>query len=214
MPVPTISERTRLTADPIRNFKFHVQITSLDPVADNEVARMGFTAVDGLSMNTEVMAYREGGWNTNPHKLPGQTDFTPISLSSGVFTTKPGMWNMAKKLFSAQWGQGTLSGLGSAGGPSEFRFDMMISVLDHPVTKGGVTGSPKHADPGTYAIRFKVYNAFVASVGFGGLNASDNSILVHSMTVHHEGFDVEFRGGNGLSTPYGVRNGRPGTIPV
>jgi phage tail-like protein len=197
MPVPSISERTRLTADPIRNFKFHVQITSLDPSADNEVGLMGFTAVDGLSMNTEVMAYREGGWNTNPHKLPGQTDFTPISLSSGVFMTKPGMWNMAKKLFSAQWGNGTL-GVGTPGASpanTEFRFDMTISVLDHPVTKGGVVGTPKHADPATYAIRFKVYNAFVASIGFGGLNASDNGILVHSMTVHHEGFDVEFRGG-------------------
>ena len=191
MPVPSITERTRQTADPIRNFKFQVQLTSLDSGTDQEIARMGFTAVDGLSMNTEVMAYREGGWNTNPHKLPGQTDFTPISLSSGVFMTKPGMWNLAKKLFSVQWGGGTL------GMNQEFRFDMTINVLDHPVTKGaasGVKGSPA----GT-ALQFKVYNAFCASVGFGGLNASDNGILVHSMTIHHEGFDVFFRGAPGTA---------------
>lgn len=191
MPVPSISERTRATADPIRNFKFQVQLTSLDSGTDQEIGRMGFTAVDGLSMNTEVMAYREGGWNTNPHKLPGQTDFTPISLSSGVFMHKPGMWNLAKKLFSVQWGGGNLT-MGQ-----EFRFDMTINVLDHPVTKGaasGVNGSPA----GT-VLRFKVYNAFVAAVGFGGLNASDNSILLHSMTIHHEGFDVDFRGAGGIT---------------
>jgi len=190
---PSISERTRLVADPVRNFKFQVQITSLDTGSDQQIANMGFTSVDGLSMNTEVMAYREGGWNTNPHKLPGQTDFTPISLSSGVFMTKPGMWNLAKKLFSVNWGGGTLRV------NDEFRFDMTIRVLDHPVTKGassGVGGSPS----GT-AIKFKVYNAFVASIGFGGLNASDNGILVHSMTIHHEGFEVFFRGYPGSASP-------------
>jgi phage tail-like protein len=196
MPTPTITERTRLTADPVRNFKFQVQITSLDPVADNMIGKMGFTAIDGLSMNTEVMAYREGGWNTNPHKLPGQTDFPPLSLSSGVFMTKPGMWHMAKKLFSVQWGAGTL-GMGTTGAnpaSEEFRFDMTIHVMDHPVTKGRESGAPDGKNSSGWAIRFKVYNAFVASVGFGGLNASDNGILVHSMTVHHEGFRVDFRG--------------------
>jgi phage tail-like protein len=181
----TISERTRLTADPIRNFKFQVQLLSLDGAADNEIARMGFTGVDGLSMNTEVMAYREGGWNTNPHKLPGQTDFPPISLSSGVFPGKPGMWNLAKKLFAVQWGRGSL------GSGQEFRFDMVINVLDHPVTAGDASGSAG-ATSAAVVLKFNVYNAFVASVGFGGLNASDNGILVHSMTIHHEGFDVDF----------------------
>ena len=182
---PTIGERTRAQADPIRNFKF--QVTLIGNAKDGsiiDIGKMGFTSVEGLSMNTEVMAYREGGWNTNPHKLPGQTDFTPISLSSGVFSTRPGMWNLAKKLFSAQWGEGTLD-MGD-----EFRFDMLINVLDHPVTYKANSGTLRDGQ-GTI-LSFKVYNAFVASVGFGGLNASDNSILLHSMTVHHEGFDVFF----------------------
>jgi phage tail-like protein len=183
MAKPTISERTRGQADPIRNFKYQVSITMDGPI-QQQIADMGFTSVDGLSMSTEVMAYREGGWNTNFHKLPGQTDFSPLTLSSGVFMHKPGMWNLAKQLFSVQWGNGTL-GMGD-----EFRFDMQIRVLDHPVTRDSASGVRNSPD-GT-VLTFNVYNAFVSSVGFGALNASDNGILVHSMQVQHEGFDVIF----------------------
>ena len=47
--------------------------------------QMGFMSVDGIAMNTDMLPYREGGFNTSPHKLPGQTDFSPLTLSSGVF---------------------------------------------------------------------------------------------------------------------------------
>ena len=52
--------------------------------------------VEGISMNTEMVPYREGGWNTNPHKLPGMTDFAPLTMSAGVFYAKPGMWNLGQ----------------------------------------------------------------------------------------------------------------------
>lgn len=184
MAVPTINERTRAKADPIRNFKFQVQFIHQDNGISTEINKMGFTSVEGLSMSTDVSAYREGGWNTNPHKLPGQTDFAPITMSSGVFYTKPGMWDLAKQMFSVQWGAGTL-GMGS-----EFRFDLLIRVLDHPVTRGpesGVQGSPTGA-----VLGYKAYNAWAANVAFGGLNAGDNGVLIHNMTVHHEGLEVLF----------------------
>jgi phage tail-like protein len=181
--MPTlIAERTRAASDPIRNFKFQVQL--FNPPFQDEIARMGFMTVDGLAMNTEMVPYREGGWNTNPHKLPGQTDFSPLTLNAGVFIDKPGMWNLAKQMFSVQWGAGSLSLL------QEFRYDMAVRVLDHPVTKGtqaGVGGSPDGA-----VLAFLFYNCWTASIGFNGLNAMDNAILVHQMTVHHEGFEVYF----------------------
>ena len=149
---------------------------------------MGFTSVEGLSMSTDVTAYREGGWNTNPHKLPGQTDFAPLTCSSGVFWSKPGMWEAAKQMFSVQWGEGNI------GLHGEFRFDAIIRVLDHPVTRGpesGVRGNTSGA-----VLGFKIYNGWVANVAFGGLNAGDNSVLIHNMTVHHEGLGVAFGGNN------------------
>lgn len=182
MPVPTINERTRAMADPLRNFKYQVQVIHSKNEISAEMAKMGFTSVEGLSMSTDVSAYREGGWNTNPHKLPGQTDFAPITMASGVFWQKPGMWNLAKQMFAVQWGQGTI-GMGG-----EFRFDLVIRVLDHPVTQGpasGVQGSPAGA-----VLGFKAYNAWVANVAFGGLNAGDNGVLIHNMTIHHEGLEV------------------------
>lgn len=189
MPTATISERTRQLADPVRNFKYMVSFYMDGPIKD-QLGQMGFTSVDGLSMSTDVSAYREGGWNTNPHKLPGQTDFAPVSLSSGVFYTKPGMWEAAKQMFSVQWGKGTLAQ------GADFRFDMTIRVLEHPVTQGIASGSGNKPGSGTYGntagsiMAFKIYNGWVANVAYGGLNAGDNGVLIHSMTVHHEGLEV------------------------
>jgi len=71
---------------------------------------------------------------------------------------------------------------------------MVVRVMAHPVTKGPASGAPP-VNTGTYAgvvVAFQFYNCWTASVGFGGLDAQNNGILVHQMTVHHEGFDVFF----------------------
>jgi phage tail-like protein len=197
--VPTLQERTRAESDPVRNFKFQLQIFHSDATMQAEIAKMGFMTVEGISMNTEMVPYREGGWNTNPHKLPGLTDFAPLSMSAGVFYTKPGMWNLAKMMFSAQWGQGTI-GMGQ-----EFRYDMAVRILDHPVTQGVNSGSTKDTSGAVMAFMF--YNCWTASVGFNGLNAMDNSVLIHQMTVHHEGFEVFFGNQNAMElSNNGVNN--------
>lgn len=182
MPAPTISERTRAQADPVRNFKFNLQFIHPDTNI-NDGLKMGFTSVDGLGMATDVQAYREGGWNTNPHKLPGQSDFPPITCTTGVFYNKKGLWNAAKQMFAVQWGSGTI-GMGG-----EFRFDLIIRVMDHPVTAGTASGSNQDQTTGA-VLAFKAYNGWIANVQFGGLNAGDNGILVSSMTIHHEGLDA------------------------
>lgn len=182
----TIDERTRLRADPIRNFKFQVEFflgdTGGDPQLQSQLATMGFMSVEGMAMNTDMVPYREGGWNTNPHKLPGQTDFPPLTLSGGVFEQKDYMWTLAKRMFSFQWGSGTL-GLGA-----DFRYNMGVRVLDHPVTAGAASGTGGSASGAVLAFVF--YNCWTASVGFNNLDSMGNSILIHQMTVHHEGFDV------------------------
>lgn len=175
-----VDARTRATADPVRNFKFLV--TFYQP-GNTEVWQeldvIGFTSIEGLSMSTDVVAYREGGWNTNPHKLPGQSDFAPLSCASGVFMHRPGIWNAAKQMFAFDWVNGTIEP------GQDFRFNLDIDVLDHPVTKE--KPDLKHS-----ALRFKVHNAWIASVAFGGLNAGDNGVLVHNMTIHHEGLSVTY----------------------
>lgn len=192
---PSLADRTRLRADPVRNFKFQVQLFHSDARLQQQIGEMGFMTVDGISMNTEMVPYREGGWNTNPHKLPGLTDFAPLTMGAGTFFNKPGMWNLAKQMFSVQWGQGTI-GMGE-----EFRFDMAVRILDHPVTDGPASGSTRDTSGAIMAFAF--YNAWVASVGFNGLNAMDNSVLIHQMTVHHEGFDVFFGNSDAMNLRHG-----------
>jgi phage tail-like protein len=148
-----------------------------------QIAEMGFMVVEGFAMNTDMVQYREGGWNTNPHKLPGQTDFAPLTMSAGVFYTKPGMWNLAKQMFSVQWGSGTI-GLGE-----EFRYDMAVRIMDHPVTSNPGSGSPGDGTNGA-VMAFAFYNCWTASIGFNNLSSMENAVLVHQMQVHHEGFDV------------------------
>jgi phage tail-like protein len=179
--------------DPIRNFKFNVE-ASLDGA--NPFAQFGFMSVEGIAMNTEMVAYREGGWNTSPHKLPGQTDFSPLTMSTGVYFNRRELWDLAKMMFSVQHGRGTL---GMQGGLiTEFRYDLVVRVLGHPVTAGGESGT----DPDAGAVlAYKFINCWTASVGFSGLNASDNAIVVQQMTVHHEGFGVFFGNEEAVLTP-------------
>ncbi len=174
--------RTRQASDPVRNFKFLVTFhAGLDTSVLTNMGNIGFTSIEGLSMSTDVVAYREGGWNTNPHKLPGQSDFAPLSCASGVFYQEPGIWNSAKRMFAFNWD--LLHGIGHS--PADFRFDASIHVLDHPYTL--------RAPEVTQAVmKFKVHNAWIASVAFGGLNAGDNGVLVHNMTIHHEGLTVDY----------------------
>jgi len=181
--------------DPIRNFKFNVQANLGDE--GDVFARMGFMSVEGIAMNTEMVAYREGGWNTSPRKLPGQTDFSPLTLAGGLYygTDQP-MWDLAKRMFSVQWGGGSLGfNIDNNGGINQFRYDLVVRVMAHPVTSGDGSGSSPHNPYAGAVLAYKFYNCWTASVGFSGLNASDNAIVVQQMTVHHEGFEIFF--GNG-----------------
>ena len=116
-------------SDPVRNFKFHVRAIgdNGDQFGGAANASFGFMSVEGISMTTDMVPYREGGFNTTPHKLPGQTDFSPLTLSSGVFFNKPGMWILAKKMFAVQHGAGTLGF--SAGKTEQYRYQMQIRVF-------------------------------------------------------------------------------------
>jgi phage tail-like protein len=185
-PTTSVNRTARNLTDPLRNFKFQVEITSPDTTIQGAIAEMGFTSVEGLNMSTEMIPYREGGWNTNPHKIPGMTDFSPVTLSSGVFAKKKGMWDVARRMFDVQWGGG--GNAPTLGYSTDYRFDMLIRVFDHPVTSGYGSGARNSVEGA--ALAFKIYNAWVANVAYSGLSSMDNSILVSQMTVHHEGLAV------------------------
>ena len=76
-----ISQRT----DPLRNFKFQIQIVGAPDLTTHTsggsgtgLDGLGFAEMSGLSVTNELIAYREGGMNTHPHKMVGQSDFPPV----------------------------------------------------------------------------------------------------------------------------------------
>lgn len=63
-------------ADPIRNFRFRVE---LDGITD-----AGFTEASGFDSTTDVIEYREGKDAAHVRKLPGLTKFGDITLKYGL----------------------------------------------------------------------------------------------------------------------------------
>lgn len=173
--------------DPLRNFKFRARFEHPDPAIRGYFADLGFINISGLGVQTDMIPYREGGDNTTTRKLPGQSDFGPLTFIGGVFLHDYNpQFEWHKQIFSLIWGEG------NADFDDEFRCNIFIDVLRHPVTKfapGGVGDPTSQMSSG---MAYKVYNCWPASIVYNDLNAGDNSIMITNMTVYHEGFDVRF----------------------
>ena len=185
------NNRSTLATDPIRNFRFLVSFQPLDAgntALASKTVEMGFTSVSGLAITTDSIPYREGGYNTTVHQIPGQTSFTPLTLQRGVILGTSQNWDWMKQLFATVQGGGSTLAAGK-----NFRCDLEISILNHPIAgaEGDVTGGgTTPTDP--IAMRFKVYNAWPTTVAYSDLNAGDNALYVEQMTLVHEGFDLKW----------------------
>jgi phage tail-like protein len=180
----TYQNRSTLATDPIRNFRFLVTFNALNNSSlEVTTATLGFTSVSGLAVTTDSIPYREGGYNTTVHQIPGQTSFQPVTLQNGVIIGKPQKWFWMRQLFAAVQG-GPARGIAS-----DFRCDLTIKVLAHPIPK---LAAGSTAGTGDVAMQFKVYNAWPTAIAYSDLNAGDNSLLVEQMTLVHEGFDVSW----------------------
>jgi phage tail-like protein len=138
-----------------------------------------------MSVTTDSIPYREGGYNTTVHQIPGQTTFAPITLQRGVVLGTKQNWDWMRQLFA------TVQGGAVAANASKFRADLEVSVLSHPIAGQGSTPAATSEDDHV-AMRFKVYNAWPTSVAYSDLNAGDNALFVEQMTLVHEGFDLNW----------------------
>lgn len=161
-----------LTTDPLRNFKF--QFTIQRPSIPGMV-QMGFMAVTGLAANTPAINYREGGNNTTTRKMPGQTEFPAITCQRGIAVGTNALWQWFIEIFHVVQG----GGRGLAG--NDFRSDMTLNVLDHPVTLGT---TPIKA-------RFQIFNGWPSALQYTDFDAGGNALLMESMTIEHEGFVLD-----------------------
>jgi phage tail-like protein len=191
--MPTIiNNRSSLITDPLRNFRFLVTFKALPTksaatAALEQAVTFGFTSVSGMAVTTDSIPYREGGYNTTVHQIPGQTTFAPIQLQRGVILGTNQNYEWMRNLFATVQGGGS-----TRSANTNFRCDMEIAVLSHPVPSAGETAQNSPAATDHVAMRFNVYNAWPTSVAYSDLNAGDNALFVEQMTLVHEGFDIKW----------------------
>ena len=186
--------------DPLRNFKFTVRFVPIDDSLKgllDGVGDLGFAQVGGLSVQYELIAYREGGMNTHPHKMIGQSDFPAVSFARGAFSGQDQLWKWQK--FMHAWINGGVNGFngGSAGDAINYRCDILVKVYDHPYMAGDAqyqmdNTAGTSVKPGNVKLAFKMFNCWPGAYGLSDLNAGDNGIMVQQMNIHHEGFYVEW----------------------
>ena len=187
-----------MKTDPLRNFKFRVQIIPKGTGALSQqvagIGSLGFAVVSGLSVSNEMIQYREGGMNTHPHKMVGQSDYAPVTFSKGLFAEESQLWNWQSFLHS--WSQGA-TGTGSSSSDNDYRCDILVSIYDHPISVGpfdtpGQATSTDTTDIGKVQLAYKLYNCWPASYSLTDLSAGESSIMIQQMVINHEGFSIAF----------------------
>jgi len=74
-----LGTKTAKRVDPFATCRFHIEI--------GEIKEAAFTECSGLEIATDVLEYYEGGLNEYPHKIPGRTKLTNITLKRGFATS-------------------------------------------------------------------------------------------------------------------------------
>lgn len=205
-----------LRTDPLRNFKFRVTIAPNDTADTSNLntlasglSGLGFAQMSGIAVTNEVIPYREGGMNTHPHKMVGQSDFAPVSLARGVFASQEQLYRWQQFIHCWQGGVDDLGVSISAAGASgsrgngvdsedgtDYRCTVTVNVYDHPVT----TSSYRYdVDPSVASnpdlptrLTVRLFNAWPGSFSISDLNAGDNGILIQQLQLHHEGFTMDW----------------------
>lgn len=192
MASPTINPKSTVETDPIRNFRFLVEFLPNDTSTATGVPfskAIGFTNVSGFGITTQPIPYREGGYNTTVHYLPGQTSFEPVMFTRGTILGSDQNHKWMKQLFAVVT-QRTEAGVGH-----DFRCNVNVSVISHPnpantkTSSGGRATNPFDLH---VSMRFKLYNAWITSLVYGDLNSGGEGLMVEGMTLVHEGFDVNY----------------------
>ncbi len=134
--------------------KFHFQV-------EWGGARIGFTEVTGLNVETQVIEYREGS-SLESHKLkmPGMQKFDNITLKRGLMK--------ADNEFYKWWNTVALNTIE--------RRDLIISLLNE-------THEP--------VFIWKVKNVWPVKVSGTDLKADGNEVAIESIELAHEGLVME-----------------------
>lgn len=123
--------------------------------------RMGFTEVSGLSVETEVIEYREGSSpEYSSRKMPGIHKYSNITLKRGIVKGDNDFFNWWKTI-----NLNTVE-----------RRDVVVSLLN------------ENHEP---VVTWKLRNAFPVKIECSDLKAKGNEVAIESMEIAHEGLTIE-----------------------
>jgi phage tail-like protein len=143
--------------DPYRNFKFQIIIDG-QPVA-------GLTKVSALHKKTEVIEYREGGDPTSSRKLPGRTEYLPITLEQGI--SHDPVFEQWANLVNNIDGDAAMS-------LKNFRKDIVLNLIN---LQGSVVKS------------YRIYRAWVSEyVALPVLDANHSAVAIERIVIQNEGW--------------------------
>lgn len=148
--------------DPMKTFRYHVEI--------QQFARFGFSKVSGLSAQTDVVTYREGGQNSTEQKSPGLTKFPNVTLERGqIFAAGFGsldVINWYLQVFNVSTKRAT--------SPNAFRRQVDVVQFDKEDTE---------------RYRWRMVECWPSEVKpLGDLEALQSNNSIESMVLVHEGF--------------------------
>lgn len=185
-----ISRWGSIATDPLRSFRFTADFSAAS--SDGKVFepslltwKGGFTSISGLNITTQSIQYREGGYNTTVHQVPGMTSFSPITFQRGVLVGNNQAINWMRGLFAAASGDG----LATTSDSKTFRVNVDIYVMDHPNAGPTNKNTPK--------MKFRIHNAWISGLNYTDLNANDGALFYESMQLVHEGLTVGFTNDSG-----------------
>ncbi len=138
--------------DPFVTTRFHVEIKG--------VTEGLFTECSGLSVETEVMEYAEGGLNDHVHKLPVRTRFSNIILRRG-WVESDELWKWYKNIVA---------------GTIEFR---PVSVIMYKY---------KGENAGQEVARWNLQDAYPVKWSGPNFSSTSNEIAVETLELAHAGW--------------------------
>ena len=160
--MPQVSAAAR-PADPYENFRFKVKFST------GTAYIAGVSKVSGLKRTTEVVKHRDGGEPGTSRKLPGRTEYEPITLERGC----------TQDLDFEQWANKVWSLRNSAGGLEtslkDFRKDIVIDVMD---------------ESGQKVLSYQVFNCWVSEYqSLSDLDANANAVAIQHIKLENEGWE-------------------------
>lgn len=213
--IGAIGRFSSLASDPLRSFRFYAEFVPAEnnqTVFDKRIQDSsnkpklpvsgvsegfvgGFTTISGLQINVQNIAYREGGFNTTVHQVPGMVSYPQVQFQRGVLFGNDQAMAWVRGMIAVTAGSGLNPSTASQS--RNFRVNVNIYAAEHPNTTDKLV--PK--------IKWTLHNAWITNLAYTDLNSVDSQILFETMTLVHEGLSVEFVKPSGVSSDPTMKSG-------